>query len=168
MSWYLVHTKPSGEVVAQANLERQAYEVYFPRLKQTARYRGGWRERVGALFPGYIFLRLDEGRQALDPVRSTLGVAAVVRFGARYSVVPDAVITDLRKRADPRTGLHMLNHRVSLSPGTPVRVLEGPFAGLECVFERAVGAERVLVLLNLLGRETRVHLSVDLITTSAA
>jgi transcriptional antiterminator RfaH len=159
--WYLIRTKPAGESLAVTNLDRQGYEVYWPRAVQTVRCNSRWRERIGALFPGYLFLRLNEGKQALNPVNSTLGVFGVVRFGSRYAVVPDQVIRDLRARADPDTGLHRLSHASTLKAGTVVRIRTGPFDGLEGVFERHAGAERVVVLLKVLGQNASVWASVD-------
>lgn len=159
LRWYLIHTKPSSETIAQVNLERQAYQVYFPRVVQSG---GGRRQgQVVAFFPRYVFLRLDEGRQSLSPVRSTLGVSCVVRFGSRYTVVPDEVIRDLRAREDPQFGLHVINRRPLPVPGTVVRIAMGPFEGLEGVFERETGAERVVVLLRLLGQDASVCLPVN-------
>ena len=165
--WYLIHTKPSGEMAAEDNLERQGYEVYLPRLAQPGQHHGRWRERVAALFPRYLFLRLNEGHQALGPVRSTVGVANVVRFGSDYAVVQERVISALRAREDPISGLHQLN-RPRLLRGMAVTVAQGPFSGLEGVFEREAGTKRVLVLLNLLGRETSVSVSPDFILPSHA
>ena len=159
LRWYLIHTKPSSEAVAQANLQRQGYEVYLPRVAQPARRRGQWCERVGPLFPRYLFLRLLEGRQALGPVRSSVGVADIVRFGSRFGVVPDSVIRELQARTDPVSGLHRLVKSLRLQHGAPVRITLGPFDGLEGVFEREDGAERAVVLLNFLGRDTAVHVS---------
>src|SRR4030081_167147 len=85
--WYLVHTRPACERVAQVNLERQGYGVYFPRLLQPVRARGRWVERLVSLFPRYIFLHLEVGCQPLALAQSTVGVAAVVRFGFDYAVV---------------------------------------------------------------------------------
>ncbi len=168
LRWYLIHTKPSGETLAKLNLERQGYEAYVPRVAQPFRHHGGWRERIVALFPRYLFLGLDEGRQSLGPVRSTVGVTAVVRFGSAYAIVPDQVIRDLRSRADPESGLHHLNCAPLIKPGTAVRIAKGPFEGLEGVFQTAVGSERVVVLLKLLGQSTPVRLSVDLVLPSLA
>jgi transcriptional antiterminator RfaH len=40
-----------------------------------------------------------------------------------------------------------------------VRISEGPFAGLEAIFEQKLkGSERVAVLLEILGRQTRIVL----------
>ena len=157
LRWYLVHTKQSSETLARANLERQGYAVYFPRLMQPARRCGRWQERIVPLFPGYMFLHLSEGCQPLAPVRSSIGVSSVVRFGSNYAVVPDQVVRDLQARADPQSGLHRMSRPPLLTSGTGVKITMGPFGGLEGIFEREAGAERVIVLLKLLGRDTSVR-----------
>lgn len=157
LRWYLIHTKPSAESVAQVNLERQGYAVYLPRLQQPMRRRARWKDVIVALFPRYLFLRLSEGEQPLSPVRSTSGVANVVRFGARYAVVPDEIVGQLRARADPESGLHRLSEKSPFRAGAPVRIAVGAFGGLEGIFEREAGAERVVVLLKLLGQDVAVR-----------
>lgn len=149
--WYLVHTKPCGESLAREHLQRQGYETYLPRVSVPAHRRGEWREKVVALFPRYLFLRLNEGEQELSPVRSTIGVSRVVCFGSRYAIVPDRIVGDLQLRADAVSGLHRLSCPPWLAAGTPVRITAGVFDGLEGIFERDDGTERVVVLLNLLG-----------------
>jgi transcriptional antiterminator RfaH len=67
LRWYLVHTMPSGEASAELNLTRQGYRVYFPRVVQAMCSAGKLRERMVALFPRYLFLHLNEGRQCLAP-----------------------------------------------------------------------------------------------------
>jgi len=157
LRWYLVHTKPSGEASAELNLKRQGFSVYFPRLAQTVRREGGLQERVAPLFPRYLFLQLDEGRQSLAPAHSTIGVSNIVRFGSRYASVPDEVVDELRSRADAKSGLHRMR-RQSLSRGYVVKIATGPFEGLDAIFDREVGADRVVVLLTLLGRQTAVRI----------
>jgi transcriptional antiterminator RfaH len=168
LRWYLILTKPLGERIAQANLERQGYEVYLPRLIKTARRNGNGRACEAALFPRYLFLRLSEGYQPLSPVHSSVGVSAVVRFGSRYAVVPEQVIHDLREREDPETGLHRLTVPPPLTLGTPVKVTMGPFDGLEGVFERGEGPQRVVILLKLLGQDVPVRAPADFILPSRA
>lgn len=168
LRWYLVRTKPNAEATALRNLERQGYLAYFPRLSQSLPHRGRWRDRVVPLFPGYLFLGLDEGRQPLAPVRSTTGVAAAVRFGASYAVVPDAVIAGLRARANPETGLHRLSLPTKLAPGARVRILAGPFDGLEGIFERECGDDRAIVLLSVLGQSASVRVAATSIVARCA
>lgn len=163
--WYVVHTKPLGEETARLNLERQGYHVYFPQLQKSSRRKSRGLDVV-PLFPRYVFLHLDEGLQSLKPAHSTLGVTTVVRFGLRYAIVPDGVITTLRSRAEADTGLHRLRLPGPLARHTPVTVTGGPFESLEGVFERSEGHERVLIFLELLGREALVQVPADMIVPS--
>jgi transcriptional antiterminator RfaH len=163
LRWYLVHVKPRGEAKAQVNLGRQGYEVYFPRVRELARHAGQWRERIGPLFPRYLFVRLDEGRDDFRPIHSTLGVATLVRFGSSYGGVSESVIRELRNRADPESGLHRLTPRSSFAAGSPVRLLSGPLEGLEGVFECESGSDRVTVLLHILGQQTAVRVPAEFV-----
>ena len=168
LRWHLVLTKPSNEEMAVTHLERQGYGVYFPRLQHKALRRGKWCDRISALFPRYLFVRLDAVLQSLAPVRSTVGVANVVRFGVDYMVVPDHVVDSLRRNADPHTGLHKLRAAEWFKRGDTVRIASGSLSGLEGIFESEDGNQRVTVLLNLLGRETRIQIDAGCVVPSAA
>jgi len=167
LRWYLIRSKPLAETVAQLNLEQQGYETYLPRLGHSVRRGNRRKDCVSALFPRYLFLRLNEGYQPLGPVRSSVGVTSVVRFGLSYAAVADEIIRDLRAREEA-DGLHRLQGRPMLTPGAPVRVTMGPFDGLEGVFERESGEDRVVVLLRLLGQDAHVRISTDCIAPREA
>jgi transcriptional antiterminator RfaH len=168
LRWYLIHTKPARERVAEESLQRQGYELYVPRMLRSVRRYGRRRECITPLFPRYLFLHLSEGRQALSPVRSSVGVAGIVRFGASYAIVPDQIVMDLRMRADPDTGLHQLMSRPVLARGAAVHIATGPFEGLDGVFEREAGTDRVVVLLHLLGQDASVRVHADFVVPGYA
>ena len=158
--WYVIRSKPHGESTAQTQLERQGFRIYFPRIVQPTRFRGRWVDRIEPLFPRYLFLQIDDKEQSLAPVRSTVGVTDIVRFGTEYATVLDETVQELMNRADPETGLHRLRKPL-FERGVHVRVSEGPFSGLEGVFECYEREERVLILLEVLGRQTRVDIPID-------
>jgi transcriptional antiterminator RfaH len=117
-------------------------------------------DRVEPLFPRYLFLQIDVEEQSLAPVRSTVGVTDIVRFGAEYAAVLDEIVQELMNRAEPETGLHRLREPL-FERGVQVRVSEGPFGGLEGVFECYEGEERASILLEVLGPQTRVRIPID-------
>jgi transcriptional antiterminator RfaH len=158
LRWHLVFTKASGENTAKLNLERQGYQVYLPRMCRKVLKRGAWRETISALFPRYLFVQLNAAMQSLAPIRSTLGVTQVVRFGSEYLPVPPAIIADLINREDQR-GLHRLSFGSVFKPGAAVRVISGVLGGMEGIFEREDANDRVTILLSLLGRETCIGLT---------
>lgn len=168
LRWHLAFTKPAAEEVAKTHLERQGYRVYLPRLQQKSLQRGKWRDRITALFPRYLFVQLDSMLQSLAPIRSTTGIASVVRFGIDYAVVPDRIVTSLQAHEDPNTRLHRLRVGEWFKPGAAVRIAAGAMAGLEGIFVCEDANDRVTVLLNLLGRETCVRVDAGCVVASVA
>ena len=99
-NWYVVHTKPRQEGIALENLERQGYRCYLPRRWVQKVRRGKAQLVQEALFARYLFIHLDSSHQGQSwtPIRSTLGVAQLVRFGTQPAKVDDALIELLRAR----------------------------------------------------------------------
>jgi transcriptional antiterminator RfaH len=156
-SWYVIHTKPRQEAVAEANLRRQDFETYLPWFKRTCRRSGKWVDVIEPLFPRYLFARFDPYATSIAPIRSTFGVTKLVSFGNRLSPLPDEVVQVLRLREDSDTGLHTLE-RGLFEKGDEIVIASGPFEGLVGVYQATSGRERVSVLLDLLGRATSVIL----------
>lgn len=152
--WYLVHTKPQQERRAFDNLQRQGYPCFLPLVPVESFRRGRLAVVEQALFPRYLFIQLDDGfhARAWGPVRSTLGVTRLVSFGLQPARVPDALIAQLRQQLQDLTAAPQPLFR----PGQPVRITQGPFAGLEAIYQMPDGEERAIVLLTLLQRECRV------------
>ena len=157
-NWYVIYSKPRQESEAEAQLQRQGYEVWLPRLERSRRHQGRWRDVVEPLFPRYLFAHLDLDNENVAPIRSTRGVTGFVRFGGYPVTVPDSVIEALRGCADPDSGLHRLVSQ-KLERGEPISVIEGPFEGLQGVFQMEKGADRAVVLLEILGRVSAVTLA---------
>ena len=157
-AWYAVHTKPRKESLAEANLQRQDFETYLPWYKRVARQRGTWREIIEPLFPRYLFLRIDPTQQTVAPIRSTLGVTTLVTFGHRLAPVSDDIIDAIRQNADAQTGL-LIAPEHHFRRGDTVTITAGPFEGLQGIFETSSGAQRVAVLLDILGKSARVVLN---------
>ena len=158
--WYVVHTKPRQEEVASAQLERQGFEVYLPRLHLRKRGSQGWREVIEPLFPRYLFLHVDPDVISIAPIRSTLGVSNLVRFGMRIGDVPASVIAYLKQSENPETGVIDANPQ-DLVKGERVEIVEGPFAGMHAVFQQANSNDRAMVLIEMLGRQSLVSVSKD-------
>ncbi len=163
-SWYLVYTKPRQEALAQANLVRQGYGVYLPKVRLMRRRRGRQEAVVEPLFPRYLFIHLDTQNDNWGPIRSTFGVASLVRFGAEPAQVPDALVAQL-KAQEGQEGLHEWAEP-KIKVGDRVRVAEGPLKGVEGILLANSGKERVMLLLNMLGKEVRTHLEVGQIESA--
>lgn len=157
--WYVVHTKPQQEQVACDNLARQGYAVYLPRmrvLKRSRRLRCQ-EAQLEPLFPRYLFIQPGTPEHSIAPVRSTLGVTTIVRFGEVPAVLRHEVLTGIRdfEARQNEAGLDAIS---PFRNGEKVLVVDGPLAGLEGLIS-SVSQDRVIVLMQLLGHDTRVNLS---------
>jgi transcriptional antiterminator RfaH len=155
-SWYLVYAKPRQETVAQINLERQGYETYLPRVRQKCRRKGRRVAVVGPMFPRYLFIRLDRQTDNWGPIRSTLGVVSVVRFGHQPASVPTGLVSALRANDGP-DGVQDVPE-VEIQVGSRVRVTEGSLSGFEGIYLAKSGRDRVVVLLDIMGKTARTAL----------
>lgn len=157
-SWYLVVTKPQSEFKAQENLLRQGYEIYLP-LVQTSRRRNDKNIiRTEVFFPRYLFISLDKETDNWSPIRSTFGVAGMVRFGGMPAAVPESLIDNLKKNEN-EFGLQSLENK-ALKQGDKVEIIDGPFEGYKAIYQKMKSTERVSVLLDIVGKNTQVTLSV--------
>ncbi len=152
-AWYLVYCKPRQESVARENLIRQGYETYLPVMRDVRRRKGRRVTLIAPMFPRYLFIHLNRQTDNWAPIRSTLGVVSIVRFGRMAARVPDELVKLLRSREDQQ-GLQILPVE-EYKPGSRVRITQGGFAGYEGIFQAATGRDRVTVLLNVLGRKAR-------------
>ena len=157
LPWYVVHTKVRQEQLASDNLVRQGYAVYLPKIKLLKRIRRRQEVKQEPLFPRYLFVRPESAATSIAPVRSTLGVTALVRFGQEPAVMRPEVLESIRafetdRNAAPKEVLS------PFQPGVHICVADGPLAGLEGLVSD-VSHERVVILMQLLGQDTRVSLS---------
>ncbi len=151
-TWYLVQSKPRNETRALENLVRQGYETYLPLIEVERLQRGKLLRKQEPLFPRYLFLHLEEGNDNWGPIRSTLGVAGMVRFGQAFAAVPDPVIEAIRERTQEI-------RETLFARGDAVQVVSGPLVGLEGVFEIADGEQRSFVLLEFMQKHQRISVS---------
>lgn len=154
--WYLIYTKPRGERQAKENLERQGFFIYLPTTLRNRRRNSRSSSVEEPFFPRYLFIALDTETENWGPIRSTVGVSAMVRFGQSPARVPTELITFLVNRED-REG-HQVVPATEFKPGDRVRISEGPLTGYEGLFQSINGTERVTVLLSILEKERKITL----------
>lgn len=153
--WYVVHTHPQGEKRAELNLQRQGFQAYFPRYLRRRRHARRVDTVTRPLFPRYLFVALDLGKDRWRAIQSTFGVSHLVSAGDTPLPISDAVVQEIRAR-EGEDGFVTLGLPAGLKSGSPVRLTDGVFAEYKGVIDRIADDRRVAVLLELLGREVRV------------
>jgi transcriptional antiterminator RfaH len=154
--WYLVQCKPHQDERALKHLERQSFECYRPLYERECIRRGRKQVASAALFPGYLFIRLDRIHDNWLPIRSTRGVNQIVRFNNYPLPVADGIIEQIRRRIE-RGSLR----EPYLKFGERVVIAEGSFSGVEAIFITSDGEERVMLLLNILQSDQTLSFPIE-------
>jgi transcription antitermination factor NusG len=154
--WAVVQVVATHESAVAERIEKRiGYKTLVPR----ARFRVKGKPKIGAVFPGYLFTCLEDEWYS---VKWTVGVLRVLLTGERPAVMPDDEI-DKMTAAMARTGIMKLPKPpppTGKAPdiGAPVKILTGTFRGLPAIYEGMNAHERQMVLLDFLGRRSRVEL----------
>jgi transcription antitermination factor NusG len=75
--WFLVHTQPKSERKAELHLGAQGFRTHVPQIQKTIRHARQLRTVQAPLFPRYLFLILDLGRDRWRSVYSNRGLISV-------------------------------------------------------------------------------------------
>ena len=141
ISWYAVHTRPQAEIKALENLLRQGYEAYLPRYRTEIRHARRVQTVLRPLFPRYLFAGIDRAAMRWRPILSTVGVSALVGSGEGPLPVAPEIVEALRAQE--------------------VRISAGAFEDMIGRLVELHDQDRVVVLLDLLGRQVRARIQAE-------
>jgi len=157
-SWFCLRTQRKREHIAAACLRRLSeVEVFCPRVRFRKPTTRGLVWFVESMFPGYLFARFDFAAYHRR-ISQRPGVSGFVQFGERLALLPDTLIHEIRARTGPD---ELVEVAQALEPGQNVRIIQGPFQGLEALVTRLITArERVEILIEWMGRSVHAETSV--------
>jgi len=155
-AWFLLQTKPLMEETALGNLESQGYECFLPRLKRERVSRGKVKVTSEPLFSRYLFIRLGTSLDSVSwaPIRSTVGVSQLVRFGEQAAKASEALIAALRRAEDAAHTERLFDS------GEQVTIIDGPFRSLNAIYQAHDAQQRAFVLIELLKKTTTLSIEI--------
>ena len=169
--WYVIHSYSGYENKVKANLETRIqsmhmedriFEVHIP-MEDVVEFKGGKKVTVPKkVFPGYILVRMSLDDDSWYAVRNTPGVTGFVAGNAqkptplsRREVERFLGVQEEEEKGKPR-------FKPEWDVGEQVRVVTGPFADFNGIIEELnVDQQKVVVLVNIFGRDTPVELGFE-------
>lgn len=156
--WYACYTRANQEKKVFARLEERGVDSYLPATLQKRQ----WHDRVKLiacpLFPSYVFARFE--LQDLYDILAVPGIAAVVRVAGRVAPISEEEIANIQRFVEALSGhANPAVVHAAFDEGDPVRIVSGPFQGVEGRVIRAQGRQRVLVGLKTVGLGFEVDVS---------
>jgi transcriptional antiterminator RfaH len=159
--WYVVHARPRAERTALTNLLRQGFSAFLPEYLKQRRHARRTDIVRAPLFPRYLFVAMDVAQARWRDISSTLGVSHIICHGNAPVPVPQGVVESIKDRLDD-AGL-VPEPRPSFNRGDAVQVTSGAFADQIGFFECVTDEARIILLLQILGRQVRVQLPVGIV-----
>ena len=145
--WVLVYTKAKEEQKAKRNLQNQGFEIFLPmiafeKLNQSKSIT------LKAMFPGYLFVKINIELDKWNRIQSTRGVSHLVVFGQRLAEIPNQVIAYLKSGADENDIFRQKITRQEFQKGDKLVIEKGMFKDKEATFLAKKSKERVRILLR--------------------
>jgi transcriptional antiterminator NusG len=161
--WYVVNTYSGHENRVKENLEKRVesmgiadclFRIVVAEEPEIEIKNGKQVEKMHNMFPGYVFVEMKMTDEAWYVVRNTPGVTGFIGSsggGAKpFPVSPDEMESILR-----RMGQSDKKVVVDFKVGDTVRILTGPFSGMEGQISTMNDQTQIAnILINLFGRET--------------
>src|SRR3989338_7391601 len=163
-NWYVIHTYSGYEDavtrslkqrIESLDMEDKIFQVLVPKEKKI-KIKGGKRRVVEEkIYPGYVLVEMIVTDDSWYVVRNTPNVTGFVGSGTTPVPLAKEEIDSLFSRM----GKDEPVHKIDISVGDPVRIIDGPFKDFEGKvheIDEARGKAKVFVL--MFGRETPVEL----------
>jgi transcriptional antiterminator RfaH len=164
--WFVAKTHPNAEPKALFHLQRQGFEVYLPRYLRRISHarRISWQPRP--LFPTYIFVTMPCAEQRWRAINSSVGIAHLICDEGGPVAVPPGIVEKIQSDEDER-GLVLTGRKVPFEKGAEVQIMAGAFADHIGRFACATDDQRVVILLDLMGRQVKTKVDLDVISARA-
>jgi transcription antitermination factor NusG len=152
-AWYALYTFPRHEKLVAQQIERRRFTSFLPVYRSVRRWKDRRKELELALFPGYVFVRMDlEDRLQVLQVP---GVVRLIHFNGRPAAIAAEEIEALRSKL---SGIDRIEPHPYLNRGRRVRVRSGPMQGLEGIVVRRKDRCRIIFSIDLLQLSVAVEL----------
>jgi len=156
--WFILQFKSNSHHQAVKNLNRQGFETFLPLHDTTSRKTSRFINTSKPLFPGYMFVRFDKAEPEWHKINNTYGVSRLITFNSNLKSIPTSFVDNLMKRYDLLGKLLPIQ---KLKKGDQVKVLKGPFADFIATVEKYEADQRIWILMNLMGRKTKIQTPSD-------
>jgi len=163
LPWFALKVRTRGELLVGESLRQRDTCVFVPTYVECRRYSDRIKKTPTALFPGYLFCRIDPKFRL--PVLTAPGVEHFVGAGNQPSPIPDSEIAAIQRVVESGAAAIPWPY---LAAGQRIRIEYGALAGLEGLVAQVRGSDRLVLSVHLLQRSVCVEIDRSWIRPLAA
>jgi transcription antitermination factor NusG len=157
-AWYAVQTSYRCEQRVAQGLTNKGIETYLPLLREVHQ----WKDRKKTIdvpaFCGYLFVRSEPSLRNRVKVLETSGVVRMLGGNHAPSPVPDVEIEAVRRTISSGVPCDRCD---ALMPGTMVRVLRGPIAGVQGKLVRIKNSLRLVISVSVFSQSISAEVNLS-------
>ena len=156
--WFILQFKPNAHHQANKNLNNQGFETFLPLHSITSRKASRFINASRPLFPGYMFITFNKANTEWHKINNTFGVSRLVTFNSVLKSIPITFVENFMKRYDSSGKLLPIQ---KMKKGDKIKILKGPFANFIATVEEYESEQRIWILMDLMGRKTKIQATSD-------
>ena len=164
--WYVVGVAARREKIVSEDMELSGIQVWLPTKKERIRCgRAGGKVRYRdidiSLFDGYLFIRCRPSAKAWLGIMSFDHVVRILGDDSGPAVMEDKYLEKLKALVEKNV-FDFSTGKNRYWTDKPVRIDDGPFLGFQGIVDKSYkGGVMLPILVSVMGRETKVEISVD-------
>ncbi len=162
LNWFALYTKPRSEFKAKAQLDEVEIINYLPTVIRVRKWSDRKKKIEEPLFKSYIFIKATE-KQRVTAIQKD-AIVRIICFSGKPSMIPEWQILNLQKLLEETKEVDVIQGLVT---GQKVKIIEGPFEGVEGVIN-FVSKNKLQLAVNvdLLFRSVVVNLPAESVVKS--
>ncbi|MEL7096320.1 MAG: transcription termination/antitermination NusG family protein [Pseudomonadota bacterium] len=154
-NWYALVVQPRKEKYVEQQILARGLRATYPGYQKTSKHARTVKRGFTPLFPGYIFVQLDNDGNDWRRVNWVPGAIGLVKFGDQPSPLKREFV---QRFIDVRDGDGLPSFDQKILPGDRAQAIGGPFDSLIGEVIELPKNERVKMLMDALNRKIEVTL----------
>ena len=156
MRWFAVQTRPRHEKKVARELLGKSVCNFLPLLLEKHSWSDRQREVQVPLFPGYVFVRLQDDLDGRIPVLRTMGVVGFVGGRGLGSAIPDDQIQAIQSVLDAKVPVGPYPF---LKIGQMVRIIGGSLDGVKGIIAGKNGDASLVISIEMIQRSIAIRVA---------
>lgn len=152
-NWYAVHVRSKHDFIVNEALSRKSIETFLPVVERLRQWKDRKKVISFPLFPGYIFVNIENTAVDILDVQKTRGVVRILG-NDKIIPIPDEQIETLKYFVECK---EEIDEFPFLKEGQRVKVVSGPLAGAIGIFLSKGKKGRLVLSMDILQKSVSVQ-----------
>ncbi|MCX8083653.1 MAG: UpxY family transcription antiterminator [Calditerrivibrio sp.] len=156
MNWYCVYVKSRHEFKVRERLLNNNFEAYLPTVRKIRKWKDRKKIIDFPLFPGYLFLYMNDDKESIIKVLKTPGVVKFIKDEQNHPApLSENDIANIKRLVGSNQEIDSYPY---LKEGQKVRITDGPLKGMIGLLSKKEDITYFIVTIELLKRSISVKI----------